>query len=311
MAPIANALTDAEICCFSVRFFLSFSFFLLLRYCVTAKEDEEKEKKKKEDEAKRKKKDKEKEEKRKKKEKEEEEKRRKKAEEEKAEKTNAAARAIGVIARAMHFVARALPCAARAMPLRFSFQAGKTSPNVKKAPQQAAQPQLASKPAPKQPLPVPDQPQEQGGLCGSTPPNTALKAKQQSKADVDKLARDEFMLRRDWSYKDGYKPRCIIYSTTAIAPMVVEGAQIKPAWATRAPQDHMAVIMPTISGAPANKGANRGRRRRKRTTGRSSCPPARCSPPKAKRMRSWTSGSRGGRCTSPMKLWTSTRTQRP
>ena len=52
----------------------------------------------------------------------------------------------------------------------------------------------------------------------------------------------------------------------------------------------------TISGAPANK----GRRRRKRTTGRSSCPAARCSPPKAKRMRSWTSGSRGGRRTRPI-----------
>ena len=37
------------------------------------------------------------------------------------------------------------------------------------------------------------------------------------------------MERRDWSYKDGYKPRSIIYCTTAIAPMIVEGAEIKPA----------------------------------------------------------------------------------
>ena len=61
-------------------------------------------------------------------------------------------------------------CYACAMPLRYSFQASKT------APQQAPQPQLASKPAPKQPVPVPDQPQEQGGLCGSTQPSTAPKA---------------------------------------------------------------------------------------------------------------------------------------
>ena len=93
------------------------------------KEDEAK-KKKKEGEEKRKKKEKEEEEKRKKKEKEEEEKRRKKAEEEKAEKVMQGA--FGVIARAMHFVARAMPCIARAMPLRYSFQASKTGPNVKK-----------------------------------------------------------------------------------------------------------------------------------------------------------------------------------
>ena len=112
------------------------------------------------------------------------------------------------------------------MPLRFSFQASKTGPNVKKAPQQAPQPQLASKPAPKQPLLVPDLPQEQGGPCGSTPPSTAPKAKQQSKADVDKLARDELMLRRDRSHKDAYKPRWVIYCTTAIAPMIAERAEI-------------------------------------------------------------------------------------
>ena len=65
--------------------------------------------------------------------------------------------------------------------------------------------------------------------------NTAPKAKQQSKADMDKLARDELMLRRDWYYKDGYKPRWIIYCTTAMAPMIVEGAEVKPAGARRAP----------------------------------------------------------------------------
>ena len=211
----------------------------------------------------------------------------------------------------MHFVARAMPCPACAMPLRFSFQASKPGPNVKKAPQQAPQPQLASKPAPKQPLPVPDQPQEQGGPCGFTPPSTAPRAKQQSKADVDNVARDELMLHRDWSYKDGYKPRWIIYCTTAMAPMIVEGAEIKPAGAMRALRTTWPSSSSTISEAPANKGANKGRRRRKRTTGRSSCPPARGSLPKAKRMRSWTSGGPGGRRTSLMKLWTSTPTQRP
>ena len=34
------------------------------------------------------------------------------------------------------------------------------------------------------------------------------------------------MQRRDWSYKDGYKPRWIIYCTAEIAPMIVEGAEI-------------------------------------------------------------------------------------
>ena len=160
----------------------------------------------------------------------------------------------------MHFVARAMHCIARAMPLGFSFQAIKTGPIVKKAPQQAPQPQVASKPAPKQPLPVPDQPQEQGGTCGSTPPSTAPKAKQQSKADADKVARDELMQRPDWSYKDGYKPRWIIYCTTAIAPMIVEGAEIKPAGARRAPQDHVAVIIPNDQWSPRpTRGGGGGR----------------------------------------------------
>ena len=54
------------------------------------------------------------------------------------------------------------------------------------------------------------------------------------------------MQRRDWSYKEGYKPRWIICCTTAIAPMIVEGAEVKPAGAgaRRAPQDHVAVIIP-------------------------------------------------------------------
>ena len=52
------------------------------------------------------------------------------------------------------------------------------------------------------------------------------------------------MQGRDWSYKEGYKPRWIIYCTTAIAPMIVEGAEIKPLGARRAPQDHVAVIIP-------------------------------------------------------------------
>ena len=142
-----------------------------------------------------------------------------------------------------------MTCIAGAMPLRcYSFQASKT------APQQAPQPQLASKPAPKQPVPVPDQPQEQRGPCGSTPPSTAPKAKQQSKADADKLARDELMQRRDWPYKDGYKPRWIICCNTAIALMIVEGAEIKPAGAKRAPQDHVAVIIPNDQWSPSQQG---------------------------------------------------------
>ena len=178
---------------------------------------------------------------------------------------------------------------------------------MKKAQQQAPQPQVASKPAPKQPLPVPDQPQEQGGTCGSTPPSTAPNAKQRSKADADKVARDELMQRRDWSYKDGYKPQWVIYCTTAIAPMIVEGAEIKPSGTRRAPQDHVAVGIPNDQWSPSQIGEEE----EDEATGRSSCPAARCSSPKAKRMRSWTSGSRGGRRTSPMKLWTSTPTQRP
>ena len=50
------------------------------------------------------------------------------------------------------------------------------------------------------------------------------------------------MQRRSWSYQKGYKPRWIIYCTTAIAPMIVEGAEVKQASA-RAPQDHVAVII--------------------------------------------------------------------
>ena len=62
------------------------------------------------------------------------------------------------------------------------------------------------------------------------------------------------MQRRDWSYKDGYKPRWIIYCTTAIAPMIVEGAEIKPAGARRAPQDCVAVIIPNDQWSPSQQG---------------------------------------------------------
>ena len=270
------------------------------------KEEEEKRKKKeKEEEEKRKKKEKEEEERRKKKEKEEEEKRRKKAEEGKAEKVMQRALSVSlhvlcISSRVLCSVLRVL-CLCYASALLFPGKQDGTAAGTPAA--------ARIKAILKQPVPVPDQPQEQGGPCGSSPPSTAFKAKQQSRADADKEARDELMQRRDWSYKDGYKPRWIIYCTTAIAPMIVEGAEIKPAGASRAFQDHLAVSSPTISGAPANKGS----RRRKRTTGRSSCPAARCSPPKAKRMRSWTSahGSRGGRRTRPMQLRTSAPTQRP
>ena len=78
--------------------------------------------------------------------------------------------------------------------------------------------------------------------------------KQQSRADADKEARDELMQRRDWSYKHGYKPRWIIYCTTAIAPMIVEGAEIKPAGARRAPQDQVAVIIPNEQWSPSQQG---------------------------------------------------------
>ena len=62
------------------------------------------------------------------------------------------------------------------------------------------------------------------------------------------------MQRRDWSYKEGYKPRWIIYCTTAIAPMIVEGAEVKPAGAGRAPQDHVAVIIPNDQWSPSQRG---------------------------------------------------------
>ena len=62
------------------------------------------------------------------------------------------------------------------------------------------------------------------------------------------------MQRRDWSYKDGHKPRWIIYCTTAIAPMIVEGAEVKPAGARRAPQDHVAVIIPNDQWSPSQQG---------------------------------------------------------
>ena len=62
------------------------------------------------------------------------------------------------------------------------------------------------------------------------------------------------MQRRDWSYKDGHKPRWIIYCTTAIAPMIVEGAEIKPAGAMRGPQDHVAVIIPNDQWSPSQQG---------------------------------------------------------
>ena len=62
------------------------------------------------------------------------------------------------------------------------------------------------------------------------------------------------MQRRDWSYKHSYKPRWIIYCTTAIAPMIVEGAEIKPAGARRAPQDHVAVIIPNVQWSASQQG---------------------------------------------------------
>ena len=61
------------------------------------------------------------------------------------------------------------------------------------------------------------------------------------------------MQRRDWSYKDGYKPRWIIYCTTAIAPIIVEGAEIKAAGARRALQDHVAVIIPNDQWSPSQQ----------------------------------------------------------
>ena len=115
------------------------------------------------------------------------------------------------------------------------------------------------------------------------------------------------MQRQDWSYKDSYKPRWIIYCTTAIALMIVKGAEIKPAGARRAPQDHVAVIIPNDQWSPSQQGEEE----EEEDDWSEFHSAARCSPPKAKRMRSWTSGSRGGRRTSPMRLWTSAPTQRP
>ena len=66
------------------------------------------------------------------------------------------------------------------------------------------------------------------------------------------------MLCRHWSNKDGYKPRWIIYCTTAIAPMIVEGPEIKPAGARRAPQDHVAVIIPNDQWSPSQQESQQG-----------------------------------------------------
>ena len=69
------------------------------------------------------------------------------------------------------------------------------------------------------------------------------------------------MQRRDWSYQEGYKPRWIIYCTTGIAPMIVEGAEVKPAGA-RAPQDHVAIIIPNDQWSPRpTRGGGGGRGR--------------------------------------------------
>ena len=46
--------------------------------------------------------------------------------------------------------------------------------------------------------------------------------------------------------------------TTAIAPMIVEGAEIKPAGARRAPQDHVAVIIPNDQWSPNQQGSQQG-----------------------------------------------------
>ena len=62
------------------------------------------------------------------------------------------------------------------------------------------------------------------------------------------------MQRRDWSYKDGHKPRWIIYCTTAIAQMIVEAAEVKAAGARRAPQDHVAVVIPNDQWIPSQQG---------------------------------------------------------
>ena len=53
-------------------------------------------------------------------------------------------------------------------------------------------------------------------------------------------------------------PRWITYCTTAIAPMIVEGAEIKPAGARRAPQALMAVIIPNDQWSPSQQGSQQG-----------------------------------------------------
>ena len=58
------------------------------------------------------------------------------------------------------------------------------------------------------------------------------------------------MQRRDWSYK----PWWIMYCTTAMAPMIVEGAEMEPAGARRAPQDHVAVIIPNNQWSASQQG---------------------------------------------------------
>ena len=49
-----------------------------------------------------------------------------------------------------------------------------------------------------------------------------------------------------------------MYCTTAIAPMIVEGAEIKPAGARRAPQDHVAVIIPNDRRSLSQQGSQQG-----------------------------------------------------
>ena len=117
------------------------------------------------------------------------------------------------------------------------------------------------------------------------------------------------MQSRDWSYKDGYKPRWIIYCTTAIAPMIVEGAEIKPAGARRAPQDHVAVIIPNDQWSPSQQGEEE----EEEDDWSEFMPSCQVFSAKSKAYEELdpTSGSRGGRRTRPMKLWTSAPTQRP
>ena len=139
--------------------------------------------KKKEDEAKKKKK--EEEERRKNKEKEEEEKKRKKAEEEKAEKLMQRALSVSlhvlcISSRVLCPVLRVL-CLCYASALLFPGKQDGTAAGTPAA--------APSKPAPKQPVPVPNQPQEQGGPCGSTPPSTAPKAS--SRAEPTRTRRQE------------------------------------------------------------------------------------------------------------------------